>query len=78
MFFIHTYSGVQTSSDSDEIIQLFDKLKFIKKNVNGMRVGVFIKRYAFPSLLQTFSLTLAWVQPSLNTFLLVIHYGTKS
>ena len=39
-----------------------------------MRVGVFNKRYAIPSLLQAFSLALAWIRPSLNTFLLVLHH----
>ena len=64
------FSGVQISSDSDKIIQLFVKLKFIfKKYVNGMRFVIFNKRYALPSLLQAFSLALAWIQPSLNTFL---------
>ena len=66
---IYDYSGAHISSDSEEIIQLFVKLKFIKINVNGMRVDIFSKRYALPLLLQAFSLALAWIQPSLNTFL---------
>ena len=68
--------GMQISSESDEIIQLFVKLKFIfKKHVNVMRVNVFNKRYAIPSLLQAFSLALAWIRPSLNTFLPVLHHA---
>ena len=63
---------------SDEIIQLLVKLKFIKKkHVNGMRVDIYNKIYVLPSLFQAFSLTLAWIRPSLNTFLQVLHHGTR-
>ena len=72
------YSGEQISLDSNEIKQLFDILKFIFfLNVNGMRVDIFNKRYAFPSFLQVVSPTLAWIRSSLNTFLPVLHHGTR-
>ena len=56
---------------------LLDWSLFKKKSVSGMRVNIFNKRYALPLLLQSVSLTLAWIWPSLNTFLTIIHYGTR-
>ena len=33
-YIYNTYSGVQISSDSDEIVHLFVKLNFIRKNMS--------------------------------------------